>query len=98
MTNKAPAIVGVLFCCQCVFIHTFHLTPLFLVCINTHMTSKEVIKQLEKAGWVKLGKRGKGSHTVMYHPQKPGKVTIPKGEIKTGTLASIRRTTGEHLK
>ncbi|ADU61460.1 MAG: type II toxin-antitoxin system HicA family toxin [Pseudodesulfovibrio sp.] len=61
------------------------------------MNDREVIQTLAKAGWETMKRRGKGSHTVMRHPDKPGKVTIPKGEIKIGTLKSIERATGVKL-
>jgi len=62
------------------------------------MTSREVIQLLEKAGWELMKGRGKGSHSVLRHPNKPGRVTVPKGEMKTGTLKSIERATGVKLK
>jgi predicted RNA binding protein YcfA (HicA-like mRNA interferase family) len=45
-----------------------------------------------------MKKRGKGAHTMMKHPDSPKKVTIPKGEIKTGTLRNIERTSGVKLR
>ncbi|MDK2956511.1 MAG: hypothetical protein PWQ57_2007 [Desulfovibrionales bacterium] len=58
------------------------------------MKSSELLKTLEKAGWVKLPGRGKGSHTMMKHPDKAHKLSIPKGEIKPGTLAQILKAAG----
>ncbi|WP_419787332.1 type II toxin-antitoxin system HicA family toxin [Pseudodesulfovibrio sp.] len=62
------------------------------------MNDREVIKELVKAGWIKLKKRGKGAHTMMKHPDSLKKVTIPKGEIKTGTLRNIERVSGVKLR
>ncbi len=63
-----------------------------------HMNDREIIQRLAKAGWETMKGRGKGSHTMMRHPDKPGKATIPKGEIKIGTLKNIERTTGVKLR
>lgn len=56
------------------------------------MTQKEMIKLLKSHGWVEY-KGGKGSHARMrktgYRP-----VTIPKGELKRGTEASILKQAG----
>ena len=58
------------------------------------MTSKEVIKMLEKDGWYL--KAIKGSHYHFKHPIKQGKVAVPfhKGDIKIGTLRSIYKQAG----
>ena len=61
------------------------------------MTGKEAISKLTKAGWQVLKGRGKGAHTMMAHPDKPGKVIIPSGELKIKTLRSIEKATGEEL-
>lgn len=61
------------------------------------MKGKEVIRQLAKAGWKVLKDRGKGSHTMMYHPDKPGKAIIPHGELKLKTIRSIEAATSETL-
>ncbi len=59
------------------------------------MNDAELIRRLAKeGGWVKLPKRGKGSHTMMGHPDKAHKLNIPKGEIKPGTLAQILKAAG----
>lgn len=60
------------------------------------LTQDEVIKILKKAGWKLLKNRGKGSHVIMA--DSSGRITtIPKGELKKGTLASIQRDTGVTL-
>ena len=58
------------------------------------MNSKEIIKKLEKDGWVCV--RTKGSHRQYKHPQKSGLVTVPhpKREIPKGTLRSIEKQSG----
>lgn len=61
------------------------------------MTFRQVIKALQKHGWIL--KTTKGSHHQYVHPDKPGKVTIPchGGDIKTGTLRSIEKQSGIQL-
>ena len=53
------------------------------------MNSKEIIKRLEKDGWVKVAQRG--SHIQFKHPIKKGRVTVPhpKKEMPLGTYKSI---------
>lgn len=53
------------------------------------MNSKEIIKRLEKDGWIKVAQRG--SHVQFKHPVKKGRVTVPhpKKEIPLGTYKSI---------
>jgi predicted RNA binding protein YcfA (HicA-like mRNA interferase family) len=56
---------------------------------------KEVIKLLEKDGWVLA--RTKGSHRQFKHPTKPGTVTVsgkPGVEVPPGTLNSILKQSG----
>ncbi|MGZ8363481.1 MAG: type II toxin-antitoxin system HicA family toxin [Caulobacteraceae bacterium] len=58
------------------------------------MTSREVIRRLEAAGWREV--RQRGSHKQFRHPHRPGLVTVPHPErdLKTGTLKSIMRQSG----
>ncbi len=42
------------------------------------MKTKQIIKRLEKEGWVLV--RQKGSHKVFKHPQQPELITIPDHE------------------
>ncbi len=58
------------------------------------MTSREVIRILEEHGW-KL-KAVKGDHHHFYHPDRPGKVTVPHPakDLKKGTVNSILRQAG----
>ena len=61
------------------------------------MSSRDVIRRLEEAGW-RL-KRVKGSHHHFTHPQRPGKVTVkhPAKDFPLGTLKSIERQSGVSL-
>jgi len=59
------------------------------------MKVKELIKVLEKEGWVKA--RMRGSHRQYRHPDKGGTVTVagkPSANIPPGTLASIQKQAG----
>jgi predicted RNA binding protein YcfA (HicA-like mRNA interferase family) len=56
---------------------------------------KEVIKLIEKEGWVLV--RTRGSHRQFHHPAKPGTVTIAGKEsidMPVGTLNSILKQAG----
>ena len=60
-----------------------------------HMKFKEVIKVLEKDGW--LLSVQEGSHRQYKHPEKPGKDTVagkPSKDVPKGTLNSILRQAG----
>ncbi|WP_462351034.1 type II toxin-antitoxin system HicA family toxin [Fusobacterium varium] len=58
------------------------------------MTSFDVIKRLEKDGWVEV--RQKGSHKQFKHPKRKGLVTVPhpRKEFSKGTLKSIFKQAG----
>ncbi len=58
------------------------------------MTAKEVEKIIKADGWYLYNIIG--SHHQYKHPYKSGKVTIPfhGGDIKKGTLASIKKQAG----
>jgi len=59
---------------------------------------RDVIKALERAGWVGVATRG--SHRQFKHPHRPGRVTVagkPNDEIAPGTLKSISRQSGTPL-
>lgn len=62
------------------------------------MRSREVIRLIEKDGWVEV--RQSGSHKQYRHPEKPGTITVPhpKSEMATGTLKSIERQSGVRLR
>jgi predicted RNA binding protein YcfA (HicA-like mRNA interferase family) len=55
---------------------------------------RELIRALERAGW-QLD-RVRGSHYIMVHPEEHRAVPVPhhNRDLKTGTLASILRSTG----
>lgn len=42
---------------------------------NWNFTSREIIRGLEKDGWVHI--RTQGDHWQLKHPRKKGKVTVP---------------------
>jgi len=75
-----------------------YLTKPPMVCINTHMNSRTIIKMLEKDGWYKADQSG--SHIQFRHSSKKGRVTVPhpKKEIPIGTLKSIERQSGIKFK
>jgi len=58
------------------------------------MNSRQIIKELEKAGWVLA--RIKGSHHQFKHSERPGLVTVkhPDRDIPVGTLNNIRKQAG----
>lgn len=62
------------------------------------MRSGEIIKKLEKDGWVEV--RQSGSHKQFRHPTKPGTVTVPhpKSEMGMGTIKSIEKQSGVRLR
>jgi predicted RNA binding protein YcfA (HicA-like mRNA interferase family) len=62
------------------------------------VNSREVIRAIERAGWVRAATRG--SHSQFIHPTRPGRVTVPHPErdIPIGTLRSIERQAGVKLK
>ena len=39
------------------------------------MNNAELIKQMERAGWVLRGV--KGSHHIFTHPERPGHLSVP---------------------
>ena len=58
------------------------------------MTSKELIKFLEKDGWFLVAT--KGSHNQYKHRSKKGRVTVPhpKRDIPRGTILSVLKQAG----
>ena len=55
------------------------------------MKSADLIRELNKAGWVL--DRIRGSHHVFKHSARPGHVTVPhpKKDLAKGLLAAIRK-------
>jgi len=62
------------------------------------MKSREVIKELEAAGWYLV--RVTGSHHHFRHPDQRQVVTVPhpRADLPTGTLKSIERQSGLNLR
>jgi predicted RNA binding protein YcfA (HicA-like mRNA interferase family) len=62
------------------------------------VSSREIIRLLERAGWGLV--RITGSHHHPKHPAKPGIVTVPhpRLDIPEGTLRSIERQSGLRLR
>lgn len=58
------------------------------------MKSKDLIKELIKAGWVL--DRIRGSHHIFKHPERGGHITIPhpKKDLGKGLIAAIRKQAG----
>ena len=61
---------------------------------NTHMKSAEIIKRLERDGWVLANTRG--SHRQYRHPEKKGRVAVPhpQADLPIGTVRSIFKQAG----
>ncbi|MHB8598824.1 MAG: type II toxin-antitoxin system HicA family toxin [Ktedonobacteraceae bacterium] len=58
-------------------------------------TAVDLLRALKRDGWQPI--RQSGSHVTLYHPTKPGHVTVPKHArviIKLKTLASILEQSG----
>ncbi len=60
--------------------------------------NKEIIREIEAAGWVKVAHVG--SHAQFKHPTRPGRVTVPhpKRDLPIGTIKSIEKQSGVKLK
>ena len=58
------------------------------------MKSAELIRELERAGW--LLDRVRGSHHVFKHPARSGIVAVPhpKKDLGPGLVAAIRKQAG----
>lgn len=58
------------------------------------MNSKDIIKQLEAAGWVLRGV--KGSHHIYHHPDRPGHISVPhpKKDLGVGLVAKLFKQAG----
>jgi predicted RNA binding protein YcfA (HicA-like mRNA interferase family) len=61
---------------------------------NLAMNSKELIKVLEKDGWVLRGI--KGSHHVFNHPSRSGHITVPhpKKDLGIGLVQKLLKQAG----
>lgn len=58
------------------------------------MNGAELIKQLEKAGWVLRGV--KGSHHIYTHPQRGGHISVPhpKKDLGGGLVHKLLKQSG----
>ncbi|WP_081767326.1 type II toxin-antitoxin system HicA family toxin [Hylemonella gracilis] len=58
------------------------------------MNSRELIKQLEAAGWTLRGVRG--SHHVFQHPNRPGHLSVPhpKKDLGVGLVHKLLKEAG----
>jgi predicted RNA binding protein YcfA (HicA-like mRNA interferase family) len=58
------------------------------------VSSRELIKLLERAGWKEVAVRG--SHHHFKHPLQPGRVTVPhpKKDLPLGTVHAILKQAG----
>jgi predicted RNA binding protein YcfA (HicA-like mRNA interferase family) len=58
------------------------------------MNSAELIKQLEKSGWVLRGV--KGSHHIYTHPEHAGHISIPhpKKDLGVGLVHKLLKQAG----
>ena len=58
------------------------------------MNSAELIRRLERAGWVLRG--AKGSHHIYTHPDRGGHLSIPhpKKDLGTGLLRKLLKQAG----
>jgi predicted RNA binding protein YcfA (HicA-like mRNA interferase family) len=59
------------------------------------VTSTDLLRALQRDGWEE--RRRSGSHAVLVHPEKTGRVVVPvhRGKtIKPGTLTNILRQAG----
>lgn len=56
--------------------------------------SKDLVKELEEAGW-KLD-RVRGSHHIYKHPERNGSVPVPhpRKDLPKGTVNAIRKQAG----
>jgi len=60
--------------------------------------SRDIIKKLQKAGWVEA--RQSGSHKQFRHPDRAGTVTVPhpNSDMAIGTIKSIEKQSGVKLR
>lgn len=69
-----------------------------MVCIIHTMNSKEIIKLLEKEGWVL--RNTKGSHHIYTHPERSGHITVPhpKKDLGIGLVNKLLNQAGVRTK
>jgi len=61
---------------------------------NTQMNSEELLKLLERDGWIM--RNSKGSHHVFKHPVKTGHITVPhpKKDLGVGLVQKLLKQAG----
>lgn len=66
----------------------------FEMCTIHTMNSADIIKKLEKAGWVLRGV--KGSHHIYTHPEQGGHISIPhpKKDMGAGLVHKLLKQAG----
>ena len=66
----------------------------FMVCIIHIMNSAELIRKLERAGWVLRGV--KGAHHIYTHPQRGGHLSIPhpRKDLGAGLIHKLMKEAG----
>lgn len=57
------------------------------------MTSRELIKKLEKLGWETLDGRGKGSHRIMTKGDKEVVIPFHNKDLPKGLLNALLKKT-----
>ena len=64
------------------------------MCILLSMTSADLIKQLEQAGW-RL-RNVAGSHHIFAHPNRPGHLSVPhpKKDLGVGLAHKLLKAAG----
>lgn len=65
-----------------------------MVVIIPTVKSTDLIRELEKAGWVL--RRVAGSHHIFRHPSRPAHITVPhpKKDLGKGLVHKIRKQAG----
>ena len=68
--------------------HHICVYDVYVIC-HLRMNSKELIKTIEKDGWVLRG--SKGSHHVFNHPHRAGHITVPhpKKDLGIGLVQKL---------
>ncbi|MGQ9676220.1 MAG: type II toxin-antitoxin system HicA family toxin [Chloroflexota bacterium] len=59
------------------------------------ITATDLLRALQRDGWQE--KRHRGSHAILYHTTKPGRLVVPvhlRQTLGTGLLNSILRDAG----
>ena len=64
------------------------------MCIICEIKSKDIIKRLNKEGWILVG--GKGDHEKYKHPDRVLHVVVPhpRKDMPIGTLRNIYKQAG----